>query len=228
MATNRTQAAIERHLSQLLQNPFDIDKMPIEVFGDLEEWTFEIGPCKFMLIPLNQEWMYWVENLGVWKETGIKVGEAIFTFDGEDLVVRKVIPDERLTNLRLVLRTGDGSLWSVNKEGKAWVKKEGDQWVEARPPFDTESGNHAPDARYSPLPPFPPTQQTPEISETISCSQCGFIIAKDSAFCGKCGTPVKKVAVPIPPLPPQTKVCPNCSKSLGPNTKFCGGCGKPV
>jgi hypothetical protein len=95
-------------------------------------------------------------------------------------------------------------------------------------PPGTEAGPSVPDVSYSLPPSLSVTQQTPEISETISCSQCGFIIAKDSAFCGTCGTPVKKDAVPTPPLPPLSKVCPNCNKSLGMNSKFCGGCGKPV
>jgi hypothetical protein len=137
MATTRTQVSVERHLSQLLQNPFDIDKMPIEVFGDLEEWTFETGPCRFLLLPITQDWLYWVERAGAWKETGVKAGEAVFTYDGERLVVCPVVPDQRLKNLRMVFRAGDGSLWSMREPDKVWVKQEGDRWVEAQPPFDT-------------------------------------------------------------------------------------------
>ena len=100
---------------------------------------------------------------------------------------------------------------------------------EEAPTRGTENGHHAPDARYSPPPPFSPIQQGPGIPETFACTNCGFISGKGALFCGKCGTSVIRVLTPLPPpLPSLSKICPNCNKTLGLNTNFCSGCGKPV
>ena len=52
------------------------------------------------------------------------------------------------------------------------------------------------------------------------CENCGAVLARGSAFCSKCGTPVnRKVFEPV---------CPSCGKSLKSGTKFCIYCGTPI
>lgn len=77
---------------------------------------------------------------------------------------------------------------------------------------------------------FSPTEQAQSISETAACAKCEFISSKDALFCGKCGIPLEKTAIPPypPSLPPHSMVCLNCNKILGLNAKFCSGCGKAV
>ena len=51
--------------------------------------------------------------------------------------------------------------------------------------------------------------------DEILCPNCNSANAKDTKFCGNCGSPL-------------TATCPNCGASVGLDTKFCNQCGTPM
>ena len=65
-------------------------------------------------------------------------------------------------------------------------------------------------------------EQILEVKGIRCCTNCGAELAKDAAFCSRCGTPVPK------PKTPERPVCTNCGAVLSEGMRFCTTCGTPV
>lgn len=63
------------------------------------------------------------------------------------------------------------------------------------------------------------TESLCQLKGIIICENCGTEVAKGSAFCPACGTPVKQ---------PTTIRCPRCGMELPGGTRFCVQCGTKI
>ena len=64
----------------------------------------------------------------------------------------------------------------------------------------------------------------------ILCENCGTVVTSDSAFCKKCGSPMKTLdfsALGIEAAP-GASVCKSCGAPLAPDSAFCEACGAKV
>ena len=64
----------------------------------------------------------------------------------------------------------------------------------------------------------------------ILCENCGTVVTSDSAFCKKCGSPMKTwdfSALEIEAAP-GASVCKSCGAPLAPDSVFCEACGAKV
>ncbi|MGE5416045.1 MAG: zinc ribbon domain-containing protein [Acidobacteriota bacterium] len=222
-----SQIIIEEKLIHVLEKPIDITKSLQEAFGPMEDWMFEVGPCRFFLQPMTKEWMYYVSFSDQWKETGIKAGEAVFAYLDGDLVIRQTSASQQMQNAQPVFRAGDGGLWKVRASDKVWLKYDGANWNEGVPPFATGPQEPTSDANAVSA----PVTNTPQPSDTSTqesiCPNCQTPIKAGLKFCGKCGT---KAPEPEPPKPPveESLKCEKCSAVLKPGAKFCPNCGAGI
>jgi hypothetical protein len=80
------QLRIEDKALQYAGRPFDPRKTPADVFGSMEDWSYNLGPYRLMLNPFNGEWLYWDDVHGTLEGTGWKAGEGIFELEEDDEV----------------------------------------------------------------------------------------------------------------------------------------------
>lgn len=63
------------------------------------------------------------------------------------------------------------------------------------------------------------TESLCQLKGIVICEKCGTEVAKGSAFCPACGTPIKQ---------PTVIRCPKCSAELPGGTRFCMHCGTKI
>lgn len=224
MSKENSQILIEEKLIHILEKPIDINKSLQEAFGPMEDWIFDVGPCRFFLQPMTKEWMYYVTFSEQWKETGIKAGEAVFAYLDGDLVIRQTSPSQQILNAQPVFKAGDGSLWKVRTDDKAWLKYNGAEWVQGVPPFGAEAQNPAVATAAAPKAVIDSSSSSVPTQDVI-CPNCQSQIKAGVKFCGKCGT---KAPEPPKPQPEENIKCEKCSVVLKPGAKFCPNCGTSV
>ena len=87
-----TQAELEARAEKLSAANEGSSKNLQEVYGSLNDWLLEIGPCRLILIPFQREWWCYDEPHREWRFTGKHIGEVRFVIDGKQLTVQNVQP----------------------------------------------------------------------------------------------------------------------------------------
>jgi len=82
------QEALEARFKDFAGSPLDQNMNVRDVFGDMDEWTLELGPYRFLLLPFNGEWWFYDSAHDYWKYTGYHAGEVKFIVNGEDIELR--------------------------------------------------------------------------------------------------------------------------------------------
>ena len=59
------------------------DQTMRDVYGELAEWTFQLGPWEFLLNPLDRRWYYLDFAHDQYLETGYGAGETVFELADE-------------------------------------------------------------------------------------------------------------------------------------------------
>jgi len=102
----KSQVQIETRLFQPISQPLSSSMTIQEVFGEIDEWIFELGSYQLFLNPFNRRWLYYDTVHDSWEDTGYNLGEVRFFFEADELRIEKILPEDQIvapqTELKLV------------------------------------------------------------------------------------------------------------------------------
>lgn len=83
------QKAVEERFELLKNNPVDQEKTPVELFGEMEAWTFTLGEDRLFLNPFTKRWYYYDRPHDDWKDIDAPAGTVVFSQKGGELVMER-------------------------------------------------------------------------------------------------------------------------------------------
>jgi ribosomal protein L40E len=215
------QLKLEEKAKRIRASPIDETKTVKEVFGDWQEWTFQLGLRRFLLNPLTGEWFVCDPVHETWISTEYHTGEVRF------------IPKGKY----------DYEAQKVGGEQEAVLSPA--ELAASSPPLPTEKISSSPTVCPSCNAALPRGHKfcgkcgmkvtVPELPMTGLPDQ-----PDQKRHTKTAGTPHKKTHPGIPPaappsppvaaeeMPKTARVCPSCHAPLPPGHRFCGRCGTEV
>jgi hypothetical protein len=104
------QVKIETRLFQPIPKTLNSSMTIREVYGEIDEWIFELGAYQLLLNPFNRRWLYYDSVHDSWEDTGYNLGEVRFYFDSDELQIEKIPPEDQIvppqTEFKLVVVYG--------------------------------------------------------------------------------------------------------------------------
>ncbi len=102
----KTQASLEAQLAKRLQDVENRKISPEQAFGNLEDWTLQLGSYKAFLHPNLQQWMWYDQLHDEWVFAGCGVGEAILLVINKTRGIKKLPHPADVSGWCIVLQDG--------------------------------------------------------------------------------------------------------------------------
>lgn len=117
-----SQVQIETRLFQPISQPLNSSMTIREVYGEMEEWIFELGSYQLFLNPFIRRWLYYDTIHDSWEDTGYNLGEVKFFLEADELRIEKIPLEDQIvapqTELKLVAVHGpaEGKEFPLNPQ----------------------------------------------------------------------------------------------------------------